>query len=711
MEVVRGSRVNPVETESLIAALEKMGLSEATLYIGYPVVATPNEPIAIEALLTCVEYGVVVFDLSARSDSDWVEVEARQAEIALSLQSKLMRHVMLTDRRRLAVPVNVVTYLSSTYGVILGDKDSIIIVADSESLADELVSKIGDKMDEKYIKPLNAAIQNVTTIKPPKKRLSVQQPGSKGSVIKSIEREIANLDFFQKKAAVESPEGPQRIRGLAGSGKTIVLALKAAYLHAKHPDWDIVVTFYTHALKQQFRSLVQRFMFDQTEDEPNWSKLRILHSWGGRTSPGVYSLIAESNGLQPHTFSYAREKYGYESAFEGLCEEVVAELAEHSNKELFDVVLIDEAQDFGKSFFQLVYRSLRDPKRIVWAYDELQSLNATSMVSLAEMFGTNLSGQPNVDLVRHLGKPNPDIILPRCYRNTPWALTVAHALGFGIYRTEGLVQMFDDMTLWKDIGYEITEGDFAPGENVTLRRRSDATPDFFKALLTPSNAISFHSFRSSFDQMEWVVTQILKNLTEDELEPSDILVIFPTAPTARSDSGPLIASLYRNNVQSHLVGVTSETDEFVIHNSVAIAGIHRAKGNEVPVVYVVNSDECYGGYQLAKRRNTLFTAITRSRAWVRVCGVGVSMDAIRQEFDCVCEKQFSLSFKVPTDQEREKLRRIHRDRSLAELTLIEAKTKNVVDLLTSIQSGEISMDDIHPELRSQLAELLRDAES
>jgi Resolvase, N terminal domain len=42
--------------------------------------------------------------------------------------------------------------------------------------------------------------------------------------MKIIEREIANLDRWQKRAAIETPKGPQRIRGLACSGKTIVLA-------------------------------------------------------------------------------------------------------------------------------------------------------------------------------------------------------------------------------------------------------------------------------------------------------------------------------------------------------------------------------------------------------------------------------------------------------------------------------------------------------
>lgn len=71
-----------------------------------------------------------------------------------------------------------------------------------------------------------------------------------------------------EKAALEIVDGPQRIRGLAGSGKTIVLALKAAYLHSQFPEWDIVVTYYTRALWQQYRDLITKFVFEFSRDEP-----------------------------------------------------------------------------------------------------------------------------------------------------------------------------------------------------------------------------------------------------------------------------------------------------------------------------------------------------------------------------------------------------------------------------------------------------------
>jgi superfamily I DNA and RNA helicase len=73
-------------------------------------------------------------------------------------------------------------------------------------------------------------------------------------MLKDIERNIANLDQWQKAAAIESPEGLQCIRGLAGSGKTIVLALKAAYRHSQKPEWRIAVAFHSRALYQQMVS-------------------------------------------------------------------------------------------------------------------------------------------------------------------------------------------------------------------------------------------------------------------------------------------------------------------------------------------------------------------------------------------------------------------------------------------------------------------------
>ena len=57
------------------------------------------------------------------------------------------------------------------------------------------------------------------------------------------------------------------------------------------------------------------------------------------------------------------------------------------------------------------------------------------------------------------------------------------------------------------------------------------------------------------------------------------------------------------------------------------------------MVYVINAQDCDSiGHNLATIRNQLFVAITRSKAWVRVVGIGPGMEALRAEYDAVRER-------------------------------------------------------------------------
>ena len=244
---------------------------------------------------------------------------------------------------------------------------------------------------------VQAALQRVSTIKPAKKRAGVQA-GTRGAILKDIERNIANLDQWQKAAAIESPEGPQRIRGLAGSGKTIVLALKAAYWHSQNPEWQIAVTFHSRALYQQMTDLTTRFTFEHTNDSPDPDHLKIIHSWGSGSRPGVYSLMAAALGETPRDYAYARGMYGVDDAFQGICRELLEIARVRTPQPIFDAVLIDEAQDLPPEFFQLVYRFTRNPKRIVWAFDEMQKLSESTMPDTDELFGTGPRGESLVNL-------------------------------------------------------------------------------------------------------------------------------------------------------------------------------------------------------------------------------------------------------------------------------------------------------------------------
>ncbi|MCY7264915.1 helicase, partial [Pseudomonas protegens] len=82
-------------------------------------------------------------------------------------------------------------------------------------------------------------------------------------------------------------------------------------------------------------------------------------------------------------------------------------------------------------------------------YDELQNLSDFDMLPAESLFGVRPDGTPNVELRNEPGRARSDIVLPICYRNSPWNLTAAHGLGFGTAREQApnepsnLIQLFD----------------------------------------------------------------------------------------------------------------------------------------------------------------------------------------------------------------------------------------------------------------------------
>jgi hypothetical protein len=387
---------------------------------------------------------------------------------------------------------------------------------------------------------------------------------------------------------------------------------------------------------------------------------------------------------------------------------------------MYDAVLVDEAQDFSPAFLKLCYEMLREPKRLVYAYDELQNLRLQSLPSPEEIFGVDEHGVPNVTFrSSEDGQPEQDIILEKCYRNSRPALVTAHALGFGIYRKPvgedgpGLVQMFDQSALWEEIGYHVKAGSLEDGKHVVLERTSKSSPEFLESHSGIDDLIMFKQFDSKEEQDQWVANEIQTNLTEDELRPDDIIVINPNPVTTKSNVAPIRALLYEKGIQSHTAGVDTAPDVFFDEDnaSVAFTGIYRAKGNEAAMVYIVNAEACFDSFfDLAKLRNQLFTAITRSKAWVRVLGVGSGMDGLIAEYKKVKDHNFTLDFIYPTKAQRDHMNIVNRDMSEAEKRKIQKSKGNAENLIQELESGNIYLEDLGKDTVDRLISLLKSKE-
>jgi superfamily I DNA and RNA helicase len=328
------------------------------------------------------------------------------------------------------------------------------------------------------------------------------------------------------------------------------------------------------------------------------------------------------------------------------------------------------------------------------------------MESPENIFGENIHGSPHVQLQNILGEPKQDIILEKCYRNSRPILASAHALGFGIYRDRGLIQMFEYSGLWKDIGYEVEEGILEDGQFVKLSRTANTSPRFLEAHSPINDLIVFKSFNSNKEQIEWLVRQIEANLKEDELKYDDIMVIHTNPLTTREAVGDARALLFEKGINSNLAGITTSPDDFFNEDAVIFTGINRAKGNEAAMIYVMNAQMCFSGFELARKRNILFTAMTRSKAWLRVIGYGEEMKSLEAEYKKVMAEQFSLKFTYPTEEERQEMNLVNRDMSPKERERITKKQRDLRELLQALDNGEIYKEDLSPEILDRLREKL-----
>ena len=405
-DVVWGSTRKPVASQRLAAKIEDAFPEEGFLYVGYPVLSAAEGVNSIDALWVSPGHGVVIFHLIEGRET--AGYEETQDEYANNLETRFRPHkALMQGRTLLATPV-VVSYAPMARAVATSPDYRIIN-------DDNLIEILKDiRWDNPLLYPaVHSVIQSISTIRRGRRRRQVINPASRGARLKALEDSIANLDSLQSRAVIETVDGVQRVRGLAGSGKTIILALKAAYLHAQHPDWKIAVTFNTRSLKGQFTRLIETFVVEQTGEAPAWENVQVINAWGapgGANRTGVYYQFCQANGLEFYDFRAARERFLRQREFEGAVE--LALSAVNNPEPVFDVILVDEAQDFHPNFLRLCYLCLSETKRLVYAYDELQSLTEGSLPPPEEIFGRGPDGTPNVRFADpQAGRPSQDIIL------------------------------------------------------------------------------------------------------------------------------------------------------------------------------------------------------------------------------------------------------------------------------------------------------------
>ncbi len=535
-----------------------------------------------------------------------------------------------------------------------------------------------------------------------KVRRKIDKTESMSNMLHEVENQLISIDRNQHKLSIQIPNGPQRIRGLAGSGKTIILCMKAAWMHLRYPNWKIVYTFYTRSLYGMIKKLITRFYRYWNDEDPNWENIQILHGWGGSVTAGVYSNVCKALGEKSKTYYEAINLFKYKETNELLgqcCRELL-----YLHKDLptlYDAILIDEAQDFHFEFYKLCLNILREPKRLIWVYDDVQSLESLSVPTTEDIFGLNDDGSLLVDLEGFYepGNIEKDVILYRCYRTPRPILVAAHIFGMGLLREEGPIQFIPSQGGWEDIGYEIIDGSFLTNSKVTLRRPKENSPHILEDLVGYKNLINFQEFSNRTEEIHWVSNKIAQLIKREGIKPEEILVISMDWRNMKYDFQRLQYLLEEQEINSIIPGTDTESNIFQTLEHVTLAGVFRAKGNEASVVFVVAFDEVHNNPNLVvQERNQVFTALTRTRGWSYLSGIDSDCSKLFSEINQILDNE-EITFIVPD------MKLIQRNLDNLEY---ERKRKNrtkLKKLMKQVENLLIEIDD--PKLKTEVIEQLQ----
>ncbi|RDI38000.1 3'-5' exonuclease [Falsibacillus pallidus] len=172
--------------------------------------------------------------------------------------------------------------------------------------------------------------------------------------------DIRTMDLHQENLAKQIGDKNRLIRGVAGSGKTLILSSRAKILAKEQPDWKILILCYNISLSRNIEQMIFHMMnepdnlfdFDFSKEDAVKKQHNIIvrnfHSWLKNdlkitegNIPGVLEKIKNGEAILPK----------------------------------YDAILIDEGQDFEASWFELVSSLLNpDTKSLLLVEDRAQTI-------------------------------------------------------------------------------------------------------------------------------------------------------------------------------------------------------------------------------------------------------------------------------------------------------------------------------------------------
>jgi superfamily I DNA and RNA helicase len=707
----------------------------------YPSVSVADKANIPSFVVLCEGYGVILIDIVdkniVRCDKSyewWITNEDENIKsrdtildnFTKEIENRLKENRELYDRKAKKTRVNIrsIVYFVNTTQEVANSLDLISeAIYSQEGLLEYVINfcKPEKKTIDKILFDSIYALLEGTSVFEKKREIPTSQiPVTMNDYITKSLQNTFKLDTEQRKVAMQLPSGIQRIRGLAGTGKTVILALKAALAHKEFPEYKILYLFNTQSMYNHVKGLIEKYYVQETKQPMEWDNLQVLHAWGGEKSgEGLYSYICKLYGVMPYNYNQVRQ---YSDPYEYIFKDLLSKIKQQTKgtiEPIYDMVLIDEAQDFSQPLFELVYLLTKPPHRLIWAYDEFQTLKELKIREPEDLFGINAQGQPNVSNTalqgEYLGGIEKDFILSNSYRNPRLNLMLAHGLGLGLNRKAGIIDVLEDKKSWEALGYEViapqNKEKYVENDCMIIERPATHSKNMLEQLRTETGQddkkiVHFEKFDTQEQQYKKLCKYVNYVINKQNIAPEQIIIISLARKNTEAIFNFISQELNNNyNIKSLTPGYNYvSSDKFQEKGFVTLTTPYRAKGNEANVVFVIDVENVMSNSTF-QSRNALFVAITRARGWCHLYGSGQTMLNFEEEYNSLLASYPRFEFVMPNLQDLNRRRTILKEGDLKVNKDKEQKVEAVLDDDFSLNLlAEKLLSD--PEKRDQILKQL-----
>lgn len=379
---------------------------------------------------------------------------------------------------------------------------------------------------------------------------------------------IQAMDLHQENLSKSIGDKHRMIRGVAGSGKTIVLASRAKWLARNHPDWKILVLCYAIPLAQKLRQLIEQKLqepedlldlIDQTNNQPtgiNGTRVEVynFHQW----------LMRKLN-TRPDDLGLLLEK----------CKSNEVVLPR------YDAILIDEGQDFEPEWLELIAHVLNpDTQSLLLVEDRAQNIFRRKS-SLAQNTGLDFRGRSKILTIN--------------YRNTAQIIQFAWTF------------FQENSQLQNKVRQGSVEGIEIIPPQATKRKGPEPI---------------IRTCKNFADEMLFVSNAIKKIHNENHVPFSDILILYRVKNSSKYYSyiDTIRNELTKHDLPYYWVTENADTKRKFNHfeETIKISTIDSAKGLDFRAVFIVNIENMPFPLEDNEEREValFYIGMTRALEWL-----------------------------------------------------------------------------------------------